>query len=345
MTDVAERAMADLQGRMSDESSLIRAVMDRAKAGEITEADAMQEMSQIVSNDPELARKLIEHSNEALAPLREGLDLSSLQDFPAGGPLFYSGVGLPQVNPLVQAALLERLQFDGDVPEMRHGPLNPEALPAISVQTEARSAVAVGSAMRKEAFALGAEIHTHDRKLLDGAEQERALMHPDAPLHPALTGGSAEMDHPAYRRGEVPEPLEVTVASGGELLQMDTSEEQEAVWLTIATTQGRLAGVFSIRPVVLKNLKDAGLRVRLGKGASKVLASYQWTMNLDGVSEMQSKFNPIEVAIRVLTKVMLIHLRGCEDDLILEVTSVDNISDRDVGWKAQVCRSGVVRQA
>ena len=49
-----------------------------------------------------------------------------------------------QLNPIYEAYLKERLQYDGDIPELRTGPLPEGATPAIPVVTDAMNPVLIG---------------------------------------------------------------------------------------------------------------------------------------------------------------------------------------------------------
>ncbi|MFA6235210.1 MAG: hypothetical protein WC824_13630, partial [Bacteroidota bacterium] len=73
--------------------------------------------------------------------------------------------GIPRLNPLYEAQLVERAQFDGDIPELRTGPLPEDVLPAVSVETEAHSPVAIGEMLRIAALDVQEDVLSHQRKL------------------------------------------------------------------------------------------------------------------------------------------------------------------------------------
>jgi hypothetical protein len=337
MSDVVAQTMARLQEMLFKASPEMRDLLEKEEGGPEDPGQALNRILEGVSKDPKLAAQFMQIAQVALAPLTDVHNHHSI-----GGALFHSGRGLPQVNPLVQASIAERLQFDGDIPEMRAGPLPPEMLPARPVHAAVRNPVLLGQIMREEAHALNARIRGHQVALFQEVAASEALRAPGAPLHPMLTGGSSDLDHPEYRRGAVPSAMEV--ASWGTDLSTTDAQAQEALRDIIATTQGRRSACHVIARMVHDALVQAGLNVVLLKtkenlDPGKILVSHMWTMHPAGIPEMQPQFNPIDTAASVLIAACLGMAKGVTSPLTLVVFTVDTLADREVGWGAWLCRS------
>ncbi|OHD25102.1 MAG: hypothetical protein A2Y38_02860 [Spirochaetes bacterium GWB1_59_5] len=330
-SDPVRDSFRHLQEQMVAEVPELQAILDQAKAGELAESKALEQMIGIVLCRPELAKKFMGLAKQALAPLQEPGWKPPMPEQP-GGAMFHSGVGLPQVNPLVQGAMVERRQFDGDVPEWRTGPLPEELLPSVPIRAAGvRNPQMMGNMLHEAALRLGHHVQEHQRRLVAEAEVQRALQRADDPLPLALLGGSAETDLPEYRRGQVPAPLEAPEVPALELDSVNASQE---VWLVLGTTQGRASAAPVIEVLVLEAMQEQGFRVGLGPAqAGPPQFQHQWTMHLAGVREIQAGFNPIDTAARVLTFVLGELAKSVPArPLLLTVRPFADLASRQVGW-------------
>ena len=141
-SDISLETLLEGLGKMAPE---LVEIMDRVKSGELSEEDAMIEMMAYKQDNPDTAQDFEALSKTLTAPLRElpatqSSDLTA-EDFQTQGiPIWEdrSEEGkLSRFNPLYEAAVTERLQFDGDIPELRTGPMPEGAEPAVPVDTNA----------------------------------------------------------------------------------------------------------------------------------------------------------------------------------------------------------------
>ena len=354
---------AILQGymdKLSERAPEFRVLMDRAKAGEITEQEAMGAMLQAIGEDPELKKDLEVMAKDMIpvAPAQETGLWQPSGDLPEF--MFRGKTGIPQLNPLYEASLVERAQFDGDIPELRYGPLPEGVAPAIPVKTNARQPAALGQMLEDASAKVRADIDASEgqrRKEIEAAveavaegtdKKVLALMGKHGELV-AKEGmdiakanwGSAETDIPTFKRGEVPKALSVPKPSGSALISMTPQQRRERAWKFLSTTQGRRTAVETIRELVAKSLRDGGLDVverDIKPGdAEEPLAAHEWSLSLGGAGSTQDSFSVIDVAARALGKGLERKLVGLPITRVyLEITAINAVDVRTVGWAARV---------
>lgn len=343
---VVQKAFADLATRLGGLNPGFKDILDQAERGELTEPEAMAKMLHLVAANPELEAAIVQMSQSALAPIRQ-VDLASL-----GSDAFYSGVGLPKLNPLVEAALIERVQFDGDMPEIRTGPLPQGVQPAVPVASKARDPVALGHMLATAAQRIGQEVQEHESVRLEGIEASlegitdatALALAQDQVL--AKIAGSAETDYPMYRRGELPAAVAVSPPSGSALANLTPQERKEAAWKFLSTTQGRRTAVGIIREMVANNLRGMGLEVverdfDPARAQADLLAYHEWSVGLSGPGGTQASFSLVDSAAKALYKGMA---RGLESRVIptqpvfLEVVAINATDIRTVGWAARLAQ-------
>jgi len=145
-------AVQDLVKGLAETHPEIGEVLAAARAGGLTEAEAMARLIRLVRENPEMASSIEEIGMRAFQPLREpetamvpvGETRVVVVDGEEVPLVVQTGPGLPRLNPHYEAALAERLQFDGDIPEARTGSLPPGSTPAVPVETSARNMAAIG---------------------------------------------------------------------------------------------------------------------------------------------------------------------------------------------------------
>jgi len=341
--------------KLSERSPALRDIMDRAKAGEIDEKGAMQAMLQEIGDDPDLKRDLEVMAKDMIPTSPDSGALwqpsGDLPEF-----MFRGKTGIPALNPLYEAALVERAQFDGDIPELRYGPLRDGVAPAIPVKTKARQPAAIGQMLedastktRQEIDASEDRRHKEIEAVAEGTDKKVIAKIGEAGKLVAKEGmdiakenwGSAETDIPTYRRGEVPAPISVPKPSGSALISMTPQQRRERAWKFLSTTQGRRTAVETIRELVAKSLRDGGLDVveRDTKpgDAEEPIAAHEWSLTLGGAGSTQDSFSVIDVAARALGKGLERKLIGLPvKRVFLEITAVNAVDSRTVGWAARV---------
>lgn len=336
-------------------------IFERAEAGEITQEEALLEMTLAVQQNKALTEAFQAEAMKHLAPLRDQAPDTIEPDTP--GILFDSGVGLPRLNPLFEAALAERAQLDGDMPELRTGPLPPGVRPAVPVETTARNPAAIGRMLDEASDRVQADVDQHrthkaaqieaiaggdDKALALAAQHGELLLQQDGePNLLAVAWGSAETDPKSYRRGEVPAPVKVETPTGSALAALTPQERRQAAYTFLSTTQGRLTAVAAIRELVVAHL---GSLVEVAERdydpkrkvpSEEIVAHYEWSVNLSGAGATQGAFSAIDTAARALAKGLTSELPKVKPTVWLEVTPVNTVDIRSVGWGARlVTRDG-----
>ena len=256
---------------------------------------------------------------------------------------------LPQLDPNVEAAIAERAQFDGDVPELRSGRLPEGARPAIPVKTTARNPVAVGRMLRQASEDVAEEIRQlefdHEQTLLAaGAEIDE---HGNVKNLPATFEGAPlakirAPDPETYPRGHRPQPIAVRAPTAVELSALSKTDEQVAAYEALATTQGRRSAVDVIRDLVLADLRrhglDVGVNEKPDRSRRDVPVCVEWATTLaEGPNSTQPRFSFIDIAATVLAKKLRDKLS--EVSLVrpvLEVIPINTVDVRRVGWAARI---------
>ncbi|MEL7339697.1 MAG: hypothetical protein AAGM67_04355, partial [Bacteroidota bacterium] len=146
----------------------------------------------------------------------------------------------------------------------------------------------------------------------------------------------ADKDPKEYRRGEVPE-AQVVPVSGKQLMKMD-ARAKALYWKTLSTTQGRRSAEKPIGEVILQNLLRRGLDIELGDVSSPE-HSHTWFIKMTGEKDNKTQFNFIEMASAVISARLYegIKEKNLEaKKLVLSVESLNEVSDRLVGWTGHV---------
>jgi len=251
------------------------------------------------------------------------------------------------LHPLLMGMIVELLQFDGDVPELRTGELPEGGSPAVPVKTTARDPIVVGAMLRQASnevlLELGAAREERQQKLekMIGAMPEdgsgtTALIRQETERGVAVAG---------YRPGHKAAIREVEAPSAIEVARMPLAERQELAHKALTSTQGRRSAVPIIAGLVLERLQGAGFSsLRMGgvKEAeyAYVVSETEWVISIDGgQAERNPKFNFIDTAAGALTVKLQRGLAGRASRytrLHLVVAPVNEISERRVGWRATV---------
>lgn len=317
----------------------VQVLLDQARDGLRTEADTMTQLMLLTQQDPTFQERFLQQAKEVMGPLQDVVHVGEPSNHPMA---FESGVGAPQLNPLYAAALAERLQFDGDIPEFRVGPAPLDSTPAVPVDTMASNPVAVGMMLVAASEEVAGELQ-EGRLLLQAQveggestgtaltvleEQEAALV-----LH-----GSPETDPEGYRRGSLPVPRTATAPSGATLAAMPRGQRQDASWKALSTTQGRRSGLQVIEAAVVRQLTQRGFEVegRPFSKASKPEVGVEWILEMSGARSHSPEFSFFDTAGAVIgTRLAQMAEAG---SFWVEVRTVDDLADRRVGWYGQLVR-------
>lgn len=200
-------------------------------------------------------------------------------------------------NPLWQAELAERLQYDGDVPEARIGPLPPGQMPAIPVLPgDTLSSIFIGTQVYKAA-----------QGLLEQMESEST----DLVLY----------DPPAYPRYKEALPVKSEISSSDWLVPLD--QARKSIWTASATTQGRVSSALAIEKALFEQYP-------LPKASSSNDA-YEWRFRLSEEKDINPFFDPVRNAYAAFQK------RLEKGDIhAFRIVPINDIPNRSVGWRMEV---------
>lgn len=345
--DAALRAVTE---RLTNEVPEFAAALAEVKAAGGGEADAMARLLPLLASRPDLAKRIEDITFEALAPLREAqLPAVPASEADPQGLIVHDpdGKRRPRLNPNYEAALMERIQFDGDIPELRSGPMPEGATPAVPVDTTARNPVAVGLMLSDAAEQVGAEQRALEDAYLEEVNAGTALIAAVDPKTALSLLDRDKVPEPAgYQRGQLPALRTVPTPEGSVLASMSPETRQEAAWKFLSTTQGRRSATKAIREVILTKLRSDGFEVEIGDSEPRrvdgedILAHAEWTVDLVGPATTQAGFAFIDVAALVLTRKLQEALRAQPaQGARLEVVAVNMVDVRKVGWAARLLRA------
>lgn len=254
---------------------------------------------------------------------REAFATSALQvvaELSQSDLLFEGGAGLPQLNPLVQGAIIERLQFDGDIPELRSGPLPDGVKPALSVQTSATNLAMIGALLVMASDEMAEEIQCYLESKTKELEES----------------GSTDLvkweipDHPGYKRGELPKPVKANLKKP--LVAMSSQEIADFTTKALMTTQGRRSCAFAISDALRTRILQHGVAVEICEKPldDEAVLDAQWVFSMEG--DINPNFPYITIANNALFSKIKNRLSPVSSYKMV-VRSVDDIPNRVVGWE------------
>jgi len=338
---VVDDALRDLSAQLGALAPEFQAILDSAKSGDLTEAEAMALTVDFIQRHPDMVSKIEQLAETTLAPLRQETPGDGLV---VGPP---SGIGLPRLDPLYEAHIQERVQFDGDAPELRFGALPRSATPAVPVDTTARDPVAVGWMLEEASQEVAAEmlqieegrINEVRAMLGDATEEEAALVFQD-PANLALLVRDTLPDPVGYERGKVPVARKVSEPEGWGLLALTPEQRQQLAWQTLSTTQGRRSMVKVIRDLLADGLRNDGYDITVCEGElrrvkpDEVVAYAEWATSLAGPNSTQASFAFVDVAYRALLHKL--EESSSPGAATLEVAAINTVDVRQVGFCARL---------
>lgn len=309
-------------------------VIRRLESGDLTPEGALAEMAKLLQENSESESRFMEIAGTLMVP---GVPN-------ANGDLFFvKEKGLPMMNPLVQGALVERAQYDGDMPEMRTGPMEESLSPSVSVATDVVNPVMLGRMLEAASEQIKPKVlEAHAGKmreigdLVESPSETQALQRERA-LDSALTNLDPSSDAEVYRRGGLPAPVSVTTPTGSELMLMSELDRKRAAWRFFSTSQGRRSAVGTIAVTVYALLQSEGINVQVrdfdGTCKETVHAFHEWKADLSGPNGSNPSFDVIGTAAKAIAKKLSAAGRG---DCWLEVTQILSIDQHKVGWAGRL---------
>lgn len=235
-------------------------------------------------------------------------------------------------NPLFEAAVIERLQFDGDIPEMRLSPLGKET-PAIPVETSTRNPIALGRMLKAVSVAVEDEVkdfYQNQLNLWEDQSDKKELVLKDKSL----------ADPAIYKRGSLAKAVPAETPSGKALLELTKEEQSESAWHFLSTTQGRKTALKGVADLIRNHLSHWNLKIRPATDDLKieVLAYTEWSTQLGGPLSTQSAFSYIENAAQCMAENLKEHDLKGSGPFYLEVIAVNTVDINKVGWAARIVR-------
>lgn len=226
--------------------------------------------------------------------------------------------GKDMLSPLYLARIAERVQFDGDLPELRFGPLPMGANPAVPVRADVFSSKALGVLLDRASEEVKEDLYEAQGILNEQFKAEHSLVHAeDMSNVPQVPGASV----PGYAPASAPALREMTCRP--EDLQAST---KRTVWSVLGTTQGR------------KSVADI-LERRLGENytiaeedLSEPDETYRWEIGLHEVADSNPNFNVIGLVQRVFLR----YLEGANESVQFRIVPINRVHERKVGWECQL---------
>lgn len=237
-----------------------------------------------------------------------------------------------RLDPLYEAYLLERLQFDGDAPELRFGPMPKGATPAVPVDTNALNPVAVGWMLEQASSEVQAEMNLLQSELCTALAVSGSsdLISVDVP------------DPVGYERGSLPALRKMSDPTG--LLFLETDQQKQLAWKALSTTQGRRSMIAAIRNLIASGLCKAQYDVEVVDGMTAkvspdlILAYAEWTVDIVGPNTSQASFSFADVAWKSLLKKLMLEVPPINNPVTLEVSTVNTVDIRKVGFCARLIK-------
>jgi hypothetical protein len=354
MTDLNE-VLERLRIALSERSPLIADLVHLVREGELSVEEGVRDIWIAVGQDEQLAADAediflsafgVKESSGALARLPDREQLLERWGFREEDLVYQPHPDRPtkMLHPLLMGAIVELLQFDGDVPELRSGKLPEGGSPAVPVRTTARNPVVVGAMLRAAREQVTLELAAAER---DHASKMSALVETVG----IETKGvqlmlqretSQAIGVPGYRPGHAAAFREVEPPTTAELARLPFKEKQRLAHLALTSTQGRRSVSPVIADMILESLQSQGYRGITSGSGSDIFADVEWCMQIDGGhGERNPNFNYIDVAARTLSKKLghlLAERSSLEDSFVLQVSPVNEIAERVVGWRAVLCQ-------
>lgn len=346
-------AIVRLQQEVGTRIPVVSDLVRRVRNEDMPVEDAVLELWRASAEDPSLAGAVedsilrafgLEPSSTSLAHLPDRDALLERWGFSEEDLVYQPDPERPlkMLHPILMGAIIELLQFDGDVPELRTGKMPEGGAPAVPVSTTARDPVIVGAMLVAAREDVAAELVVADREHRDRIKQmEEATSGVASELAPLLARESERaVGVQGYRPGTSAALRVVDAPSGLSLARMSSRERQGLSYLTLTSTQGRRSLVPVIAGIVLDALHERGYTaLQLGHEGSE-FAEAEWRIAIDGgKGETNPNFDFVDVASQALIAKLCRQLANHASRytrLSLQVSVISNVAERSVGWRATV---------
>ena len=310
----------------------VASIIEQAHSGEIDEHIALHRLMEPVMGKPELQQQLLQQAMTSLAPAGEEL----IESYPH---MYEAPSGLPKPDPLYEARLFERLQFDGDAPEHRTGALTHGVMPAVPVAHVGTNPVSLGWSLEQASDAVLAEIKALTERVVSSNEDGETTE-----LVAADSSTALATQPEGYKPGQVASLATTQGPSGSQLIALSKDRQQELAWGSYATTQGRRSAAPTLANMLEDKLRQKGISGvsvgahggRMKNSTSDIVAKSAWVISILGTGSLSTNegFSIMENAASALANELAEGLESKSDLLTIEVCTVDTFEKRQVGWAA-----------
>lgn len=354
-------AIGRLTASVKDLDPRVRGLLEQLEHG-VSQEQVLADLVKLVAEDPALGRRIEEEARTQFHPLRQESSedvkdsitaLRKLKDrqqalrdlnFEEEDLVFHpEGTGLPQLHPVVMSYIIERLQFDDDIPELRTGSLPLGAPPAVPVETTARDPAVLGAQLERASKEVREELDNAQREKMEALEglepdlQDAALVPQGKEKFLAVSEGRVGV--PGYQAGHKAALRKVELDDQA-LIHMSENLRRKYAHKALTSTQGRRSAVPVIGALVQRELIQKGYEVTLD-GPEKLLetpiAQASWALTIDAAEEeTQARFSFIDNAAKALST----HLAQALAEngvlqILLHIEPINDIAKRRVGWEAK----------
>jgi len=284
-------------------------ILEKANSGELSVMEAAMQI-----------QKLIEGTDTASSLLKKMDNLNEMGVDPEK-MVFRHSNGQEGLNPLFEAKLAERLSQDGDIPELRVGPLPEGCRPAVPILTQTPDPVAIGLQLQKARETVENLLEEQMRGYVKACDEKKFLVPPSPPIDlPNL-----------YELGKTPLLMDVGPIAPTQLLKVSEKEKRKLIHSCIGTTQGRVSCVSPIQSIIRKKLRDLGVTIKVV--GSHLFLETSWTYQTWGPEDISEDFNPITIAAESMVNEFLNKFPD-KKEVYINVRPINGYSDREFGWKA-----------
>jgi hypothetical protein len=306
-------------------------VLDGLRTGTIRPEEAMEKLA-ILALQAGHGDALVAASNHMEEAAQEHL----------GAPITMThDNGMEVLNPLMEAAIAERASLDGDVPELRTGPLPEDAYPAVPVLTDTMDPVVLGIQLETAAAEVAAEIkgnltnhgevcarilnHVKDGAADLGLEVDHALEVAKRSLPAVPTGVKG------YEAGSLPTLRKATHVPTTALATLTDEQRRQYSYKALSSTQGRVSLSGVIQKGVIDYLRAHSINAVAGEPHPDTAAITKWVVTLWGAEDLADGFNPITTAIHSMCSDVMETITG-HSEVCIRVSPYHGIADRRFGW-------------
>lgn len=346
--------IATITDKISEDFPEIREILDKAQRGELSEEQALGEMMTFTQNNPTIANKIadifmenaqetteLENEDEIFLMAKQGG--KEIEDKKSVFNTVWedrSDQGKrARFNPQYESYLVERLQFDKDIPELRTLPMDKDTMPAVDVVATSPNLAVVGDQLKRASSQVREEQDTLEEeytkqlsdKLRSGTEITKTSTELDRSQIPQPKG---------YESGKLPVAREISEMGSDELICLSEDIRRENIWEVISTTQGRRSMSGVLAQIIKEKLGDHNIIVKIDpNGTGKVMSMAHWTMTIKGAKELQDNFSFVETCAYSLAYNLIRNMKEDYDPNIeysLHITTINEYSIREIGWGARI---------